>query len=60
MSCEKTLNTVQQKWRDITGSTFTKENVFNFIEEQIKYIDESQKLNFKRWDVLECILNKCF
>jgi hypothetical protein len=29
MSCEKTLNSVQQKWRDITGSTFTKENVFN-------------------------------
>ena len=56
MSCEKTLNSVQQKWRDITGSTFTKENVFNFIEEQIKYIDESQKLNFKRWEVLNKIL----
>ena len=56
MSCEKTLNAVQQKWRDITGSTFTKENVFDFIEEQIKYIDESQKLNFKRWDVLNKIL----
>ena len=56
MSCEKTLNSVQQKWRDITGSTFTKENVFNFIEEQTKYIDESQKLNFKRWEVLNKIL----
>jgi hypothetical protein len=56
MSCEKTLNAVQQKWRDITGSTFTKENVFNFIEEQTKYIDESQKLNFKRWEVLNKIL----
>ena len=56
MSCEKTLNAVQQKWRDITSSTFTKENVFNFIEEQIKYIDESRKLNFKRWDVLNKIL----
>lgn len=58
MSCEKTLNAVQQKWRDITSSTstFTKENVFDFIEEQIKYIDESRKLNFKRWDVLNKIL----
>ena len=56
MSCEKTLNAVQQKWRDITINDFTKENVFNFIEEQIRYIDESQKLNFKRWDVLNKIL----
>jgi hypothetical protein len=56
MSCEKTLNAVQQKWRDITINDFTKENVFNFIDEQIRYIDESQKLNFKRWDVLNKIL----
>ena len=56
MSCEKTLNTVQQKWKDVTVNDFTKENVFEFINEQIKYIDESQKLNFKRWDVLNKIL----
>ena len=30
--------------------------VFNFIDEQIKYIDESQKLNFERWGVLNKIL----
>ena len=30
--------------------------MFDFIEEQIKYIDQSQKLNFKRWDVLNKIL----
>ena len=56
MSCDKTLNAVQQKWREVTTNSFTKENVFNFIDEQIKYIDESQKLNFKRWDVLNKIL----
>ena len=56
VSCQKSLNYVQQKWLDVTTNSFTKENVFNFIEEQIKYIDESQKLNFKRWDVLNKIL----
>ena len=56
MSCDKTLNAVQQKWREVTNNAFTKQNVFNFIDEQIKNIDESQKLNFKRWDVLNKIL----
>ena len=56
VSCPKSLNYVQQKWLDVTTNSFTIENVFNFIEEQIKYIDESQKLNFKRWDVLNKIL----
>ena len=56
MSCEKTLNAVQQKWKEITIDDFTKENVFSFIDEQIKYINESQKLNFQRWDVLNTIL----
>ena len=56
LSCEDTLNAVQQKWRDVTINDFTKEKVFNFIEEQIQYLDESVKLNFKRWDVLNKIL----
>ena len=56
MGCEKALTAVQQKWKDITVNDFTKEKVFDFIEEQIKYIDESQKLNFKRWNVLNKIL----
>ena len=56
MSCDKTLNAVQQKWKEVTNSALTKENIFKFIDEQIKYIDESQKLNFKRWDVLNKIL----
>jgi hypothetical protein len=56
MSCEDTLNAVQQKWRDVTVNDFTKEKVFAFIDEQIKYLDQSIKLNFKRWDVLNTIL----
>ena len=56
MSCEKTLNAVKQKWREVTVDSFTKENVLSFIDENIKYIDESQKLNFKRWDVLNKII----
>jgi len=56
MGIQKTLDAVQQKWKDITINEFTKENVFKFIDEQIKNIDESQKLNFKRWDVLNKIL----
>ena len=56
MSCEDTLKAVQQKWRDIIMNSFTKEKVLNFIEEQIKYLDESIKLNFKRWNVLNKIL----
>lgn len=56
MGIQKTLDAVQKKWRDITVNDLTKENIFKFIDEQIKYIDESQKLNFKRWDVLNKIL----
>ena len=56
MSCEKTLTAVQNKWKEVTASDFTKDVIFRFIEDQINYIDESQKLNFKRWDVLNKIL----
>ena len=56
MSCEKTLNAVQKKWKDSTSSSFTKENVFKFIDDQTQYIYESQKLNFEKWDVLNKIL----
>lgn len=56
MGIQKTLDAVQQKWRDITINDFTKENVLGFIDEQIKYLDDSQKLNFQRWDVLNKIL----
>ena len=56
VNCEDTLKAVQQKWKDVIINDFTKEKVLNFIEEQIKYLDESIKLNFKRWDVLNTIV----
>ena len=56
MSCEDTLKAVQQKWKNMTINDFTKEKVLSFIEEQIKYLNESIKLNFKRWNVLNKIL----
>ena len=57
VSCEDTLKAIQQKWKDATINDFTKEKVLNFIEDQIKYLDESIKLNFKRWDILNKIVN---
>ena len=56
LSFEDTLNAVKQKWINATESDFTKENVLNFIEEQVTYINESVKLNFIRWDILNKIL----
>ena len=52
MSYEDTLNAIQQKWKDVTINNFTKEKILDFIEEKISYLNESIKLNFKRWDVL--------
>ena len=52
LSYEDTLNAIQQKWKDVTINNFTKEKVLDFIEEKITYLNESIKLNFKRWDVL--------
>ena len=52
VSYEDTLNAIQQKWKDVTINNLTKEKVLDFIEEKITYLNESIKLNFKRWDVL--------
>ena len=52
LNYEDTLNAIQQKWKDVTINNFTKEKVLDFIEEKITYLNESIKLNFKRWDVL--------
>lgn len=30
----------------------TNENILDFIDSQAKYLDQSQKLNFKRWNIL--------
>ena len=35
------------------NTVFTKEKVIGFLDEQIKNINESQRLNFIKWDVLK-------
>lgn len=52
LSNEKILKAIKEKWKDIIISDLTPEILLNYIDEQAKYIDLSQKLNFKKWDIL--------
>ena len=52
LSNEVVLNKIKETWAEMTSTVFTKEIMRDFINEQIEYINESQKLNFMRWDVL--------
>ena len=52
LSNEVALNKVKKTWAEMTSTVFTKEIIRDFINNQIEYINESQKLNFMRWDVL--------
>ena len=51
MSCEDILEAVQLKWKNVTRNDLTKENLLNFIDEQVTYLNKSIELNFKRWDI---------
>ena len=46
------LQKVKDTWAEMTNTVFTKEKILSFLNEQIEYINESQKLNFIKWDVL--------
>ena len=52
LSNDKVLQKVKETWREITNTVFTKEIILSFLNEQIEYIYESQKLNFIKWDIL--------
>ena len=52
LSNEDCLGKIKKQWDHLTNNVFSKEDLLLFIDEQVKYLDESQKLNFKRWDVL--------
>ena len=52
LSVEEVLQKVKDVWQEMTNTVFTKEIIRDFIDEQVEYIDESQKLNFMKWDVL--------
>ena len=36
----------------MTNDGFTKEVMLNFVDEQVELLNESQKLNFNRWNIL--------
>ena len=52
LSNESLLQKVKDVWNQMTNGEFSKETIINFINEQVEYINESQKLNFIRWDIL--------
>ena len=52
LSIDEVLKKVKDVWTEMTNTVFTKNIILKYIDEQIEYINESQKLNFMRWDVL--------
>ena len=52
LSNESLLKKIKDVWKEMTNSGFTKEAMISFIKEQVELINESQKLNFIRWDIL--------
>ena len=53
LSNDIVLKKVKDTWNEMTNTVFTKEAVLDFLDEQIKNINESQRLNFIKWDVLK-------
>ena len=54
---EELLQSVKDMWNKMTKEKVTKEKILKFIDEEVEIINESQKLNFKRWDVLNKKIN---
>ena len=52
LSIEKVLKKVKDVWQEMTNTVFTKQVIRDFIDEKVEEINESQKLNYMRWDVL--------
>ena len=53
LSNDIVLKKVKDTWKEMTETVFTKEIMLDFLDEQIKYINESQRLNYIKWDVLK-------
>ena len=53
LSNDIVLKKVKETWNEMTKTVFTKEVVLGFLDEQIKNLNESQRLNFIKWDVLK-------
>ncbi len=52
LSNEALLQKVKDVWNEMMNAGFNKEALISFINEQVEHINESQKLNFIRWDIL--------
>ena len=50
---EQLLQALKDKWDEMTENKVTKEIIIDWIDNQTKIINESQKLNFMRWKVLD-------
>ena len=50
---EKLLQSVKDMWNEMTVEKVTKEKILKYVDEQVELINESQKLNFKRYKVLD-------
>ena len=53
LSNDVILKKVKETWAEMTNTVFTKEVILDFIDEKSKYINESQRLNYIKWDVLK-------
>ena len=49
---EELLQNVKDMWNEMTQEKVTIKKMLAFIDEQVEIINESQKLNFKRYDIL--------
>ena len=52
LSNEKTIAKLKEIWKKYSEKTVKKEEIMTFVNEKIKEIEQSQKLNFMRWDIL--------
>ena len=56
LSNKNTIEKLKEIWKKYTENNVTKEKLVNYINEETKLIDESQKLNFMRWDILNSLV----
>ena len=56
MNIQQVLDAVQSKWKEVTMYNFSPDILINYINEQIELINESQKLNFQKWKILDKVI----
>ena len=56
MSIPQVLDAVQSKWKEVTMYDFAPDILINYVNDLIEMINESQKLNFQKWKILDEVL----